>query len=181
MAELGDGSGMQEEESGSKPDVKANGRSSFDAGRRSTTPGMELEGEKERALAQAALSVAEIGELYAHTVAGACMTELGRLAAGDLLEVPPPDTDDELSPPQISLRDIHTISTHIPFVETSRAKIAADMENMILNGLAETVWEFSLLRHHKASADGVHFGENRIKPCSPLHCKRHIIFVSFRR
>lgn len=63
MAELGDGSGIQEEETGPKPDVKVNGRSSFDAGRRSTTPGMELEGEKERALAQAALSVAEIGTL----------------------------------------------------------------------------------------------------------------------
>ncbi|EIM81196.1 uncharacterized protein STEHIDRAFT_86486 [Stereum hirsutum FP-91666 SS1] len=116
MVELGDGSGIQGEESGSKPDVKVNGRSSFDAGRRSTTPGMELEGEKERALAQAALSVAEIG---------------------DLLEVPP-DTDDESSPPRISLRDIQTISAHIPFVEASRTKIAADMENMILNGLAET-------------------------------------------
>lgn len=139
MAELGDWSGIQGEESGSKPDVKVNGRSSFDAGRRSTTPGMELEGEKERALAQAALSVAEIGALEFHANFGACMTEHGRVALGDLLEVPPPDTDDESSPPRISLRDIQTISAHIPFVEASRTKVAADMENMILNGLAETV------------------------------------------
>lgn len=139
MVEIGDGSGIQGEELGSNPDVKVNGRSSFDAGRRSTTPGMELEGEKERALAQAALSVAEIGALEVHTNPGASMAELGRAASGDLLEVPPLDTDDESSPPRISLRDIQTISAHIPFVEASRTKIAADMENMILNGLAETV------------------------------------------
>lgn len=63
MAELRDSSAIQGEYAGPKFDVKVNGRSSFDAGRRSTTPSMELEGEKERALAQAALSVAEIGSL----------------------------------------------------------------------------------------------------------------------
>lgn len=60
MAELGDGI-ESSDGSAKKPEVKVNG-SSIDGGRRSATPGLDHEGEKERTLAQAALSVAEISE-----------------------------------------------------------------------------------------------------------------------
>ena len=49
-----------------KIDGKPNGSIS---GRRSATPGLEVEGEKERTLAQAALSVAELSALLNHRFA----------------------------------------------------------------------------------------------------------------
>ena len=53
MADLGEEGGA----STPRIDGKPNGSLS---GRRSATPGLEIEGEKERTLAQAALSVAEL-------------------------------------------------------------------------------------------------------------------------
>ena len=62
MAELGDGIEAGPER-GTTSETKT-GRPSLDAGRRSATPGLDLEGEKERTLAQAALSVTELCELH---------------------------------------------------------------------------------------------------------------------
>ena len=62
MADLGDGLETAPER-GTGSETKT-GRPSLDSGRRSATPGLDLEGEKERTLAQAALSVTELCEPY---------------------------------------------------------------------------------------------------------------------
>ena len=57
MAEVGDSAGGTTRPKA--PEPKLNGGVSD--GRRSATPGLDYEGEKERSLAQAALTVAELG------------------------------------------------------------------------------------------------------------------------
>ncbi|TFY76638.1 hypothetical protein EWM64_g7374 [Hericium alpestre] len=116
MADVGD-SDKPSDSTEKKAEVKVNGSSPD--GRRSVTPGIELEGEKERALAQAALSVAELKDL--------------------LEDAAPPSSDAEtsVSRSKIPLRGIKAIATHVPFVEFARARITADMENMVMTGLAD--------------------------------------------
>jgi len=57
MAEVGDNAGGTTSRS-KAPDSRVN---SVPDGRRSVTPGLDYEGEKERSLAQAALTIAELG------------------------------------------------------------------------------------------------------------------------
>jgi hypothetical protein len=58
MAEVGDSSSGTTQQP-KVPETKAN--SGTLEGRRSATPGLDYEGEKERSLAQAALTIAELG------------------------------------------------------------------------------------------------------------------------
>lgn len=80
------------------------------------------EDEKERQIAKAALTVAEL---------------IALLDTSD--EYPPEATEgtEQIPPPVsgVSLRSISAVSAQIPFVEDSRAKVTAEMENMILLGL----------------------------------------------
>ncbi|KAI0044340.1 hypothetical protein FA95DRAFT_1497209 [Auriscalpium vulgare] len=117
MADLGDGVDVSEG-SGKTPEVKVNG-SSLDGGRRSATPGLELEGEKERTLSQAALSIAELS---------------------DLMESAPQGDGDDLQPSRsshIPLSSINAIAAQLSFIESARTRITSDMETMVLTGLAE--------------------------------------------
>lgn len=59
MAEVGDSAGGTTSRP-KAPESKVNSGAP-DAGRRSATPGLDYEGEKERSLAQAALTIAELG------------------------------------------------------------------------------------------------------------------------
>ncbi len=62
MSEVGDSAGGATSRS-KAPESKVN--SAVPDGRRSATPGLDYEGEKERSLAQAALTIAELGrEVY---------------------------------------------------------------------------------------------------------------------
>ena len=62
MAEVGDSAGGTTSRT-KGPESKVN--SGVPDGRRSATPGLDYEGEKERSLAQAALTIAELGrEVY---------------------------------------------------------------------------------------------------------------------
>jgi hypothetical protein len=41
--------------------------------------------------------------------------------------------------PNISLRSINAVITHLPAVEAARAKITAEMESMVVQGLKDLV------------------------------------------
>lgn len=66
------------------------------------------------------------------------------------MEAPTERTSDELSNPNnegeledavpnISLRSINAVITHLPAVEAARVKITADMERMVVQGLKDLV------------------------------------------
>ena len=69
--------------------------------------------------------------------------------SGDLLEtsIDVPETILKEDPPQtdavpsvgghIPLRSVNAVATHIPFIESARSKITAEMESMVLEGLAQ--------------------------------------------
>ncbi|KAI0316244.1 Golgi transport complex subunit 5-domain-containing protein [Amylostereum chailletii] len=119
IADLGEESDVPE----GKPEVKVNG-ASLDR-QRSSTPGLDHEGEKERTLAQAALSVAELNDLLETTFEGMSTSETMSS------EGPPSDG-------RISLHSVNAVASHIPFIESVRNKITIDMESMVLVGLTET-------------------------------------------
>ncbi|KAL4267054.1 Conserved oligomeric Golgi complex subunit 5 [Pleurotus pulmonarius] len=79
---------------------------------------LEGEDEKERTIAKAALSIAELVALLD----------------------PPTASPDESS---ISLRSIKAVAAHIPFIEESRDKVTDEMQTMVINGL--TTLDQSLL------------------------------------
>ncbi|KAJ7128889.1 Golgi transport complex subunit 5-domain-containing protein [Mycena crocata] len=85
--------------------------------------GQDPEDEKERTIAKAALSIAELVAL---------------------LDGPPPtsSTEDDpvkdiqgTEPSGIPLRSINAVAAHVPFIEESRTKVMGEMENMVLTGL----------------------------------------------
>lgn len=49
------------------------------------------------------------------------------------------DPSANLAQNQISLQSIAVVFSYIPFIEDSRLKIEADMEQMVMEGLAEAV------------------------------------------
>ncbi|KAI9437572.1 Golgi transport complex subunit 5-domain-containing protein [Lactarius indigo] len=96
-------------------------------GRRSATPGLDYEGERERLLAQAAVTIAELG---------------------DLLEISPdePTATSEEAPPvdvgpsssrHIPLCSIKSVAVYIPFIDSARSKVTVNMESMVLEGLSQ--------------------------------------------
>ncbi|ETW80568.1 hypothetical protein HETIRDRAFT_476235 [Heterobasidion irregulare TC 32-1] len=125
MADLGDGLETAPER-GTASETKT-GRPSLDGGRRSATPALDLEGEKERTLAQAALSVTELSDLLEGSQSGATSDASNDPPAQDL----PPHSR------RISLREVRPVAAHIPFIDSSRARVTADMESMVLTGLTE--------------------------------------------
>lgn len=124
MAEVGDSAGGTTPRS-KVPDSRVN--SGVPDGRRSATPGLDYEGEKERSLAQAALTIAELGDLL----------ETSSDAPEVILEGMHP-ADTRLSPSgHIPLRSINAVAVHIPSIESARSKVTTEMESMVLEGLAQ--------------------------------------------
>ncbi|KAF8972928.1 Golgi transport complex subunit 5-domain-containing protein [Flammula alnicola] len=82
--------------------------------------GKDIEDEKERAIAKAALSIAELGAL---------------------LNAPETQEENELNSPQsenysIPLRSVTVVASHEAFIEDARSVITTEMENMVLSGLS---------------------------------------------
>ena len=103
------------------------------------------EGDKERSIIKAALSIAEI-----------CVSsfrfspELFSVFPDTLVEAPTERTSDDVSNsnneseledvvPNISLRSINAVITHLPAIEAARAMITAEMESMVVQGLKDLV------------------------------------------
>ncbi|KAI0036874.1 Golgi transport complex subunit 5-domain-containing protein [Vararia minispora EC-137] len=140
MAELGDESTPD----ASKPEPQTNGTPAKMSGRRSATPGLEIEGEKERTLAQAALSVAELNDLLETALEGISIQDA------------PETTGDNVAAAdsRISLHSINAVASYIPFVEASHSRITSEMEMMIKTGLADT--NRSLLATSLQTAHNLH-------------------------
>ncbi|KAF9484491.1 hypothetical protein BDN70DRAFT_825599 [Pholiota conissans] len=81
--------------------------------------GKDIEDEKERAIAKAALSVAELGNLLNSSEN---QGENAWSPASDIVPIP--------------LRSIRVVASHEAFIEDVRGIITSEMENMVLSGLA---------------------------------------------
>ncbi|PBK95675.1 hypothetical protein ARMGADRAFT_1164211 [Armillaria gallica] len=81
--------------------------------------GQDLEDGKERTIAKAALSIAELVSLLGGTASW--VSEENR------------KSDDLES--RISLRSVNAIAVYVPYIEDARAKVTSEMENMVLTGL----------------------------------------------
>ncbi|KAK0504962.1 Golgi transport complex subunit 5-domain-containing protein [Armillaria luteobubalina] len=81
--------------------------------------GQDLEDGKERTIAKAALSIAELASLLGGSASW--VSEQNR------------QSDDFES--RISLRSVNAIAVHVPYIEDARAKVTSEMENMVLTGL----------------------------------------------
>ena len=100
--------------------------------------GKDIVDDKERAIAKAALSIAELGSSHSAYAELSVTQSSARLLAG--LETPgecssksPLDTRNS-----IPLRSIR-VFTHETFIEDARSIITNEMENMVLNGLTTLV------------------------------------------
>ncbi|TBU41671.1 Golgi transport complex subunit 5-domain-containing protein [Dichomitus squalens] len=84
---------------------------------RAETPLAENEDEKERAIAKAALTIAELTTLLNPPAVGEASAD--EQSAGD----------------HIPLSSIKAVAAHLPFVDAAHARITSDMEAMVLTGL----------------------------------------------
>jgi hypothetical protein len=77
------------------------------------------------------------------------------VSADTLVEAPVERINDELpssnneqepedAVPNISLRSINAVITHLPAVEVARAKITSEMEGMVVRGLKDLVIVFNI-------------------------------------
>ncbi|KAJ7039234.1 Golgi transport complex subunit 5-domain-containing protein [Mycena alexandri] len=92
--------------------------------------GQDPEDEKERTIAKAALSIAELVALLDGPPTPASSAE--NVPVKSALEGA---TNPEESGTMIPLRAINAVAAHIPFIEEARAKVTSEMEHMVLMGL----------------------------------------------
>ena len=100
--------------------------------------GKDIEDDRERTIAQAALSIAELGSShFAYLKLKVTQSSAGLLAG--------PETSEEYSKSPldmqnfIPLRSIKVVFAHETFIEDARSIITNEMENMALSGLATLV------------------------------------------
>ena len=102
---------------------------------------------KERTIAKAALSIAELGELHlsmsnrnSHTVK---RNPVALLDDPNTEEVDPEDAAGTVSEDRdtnyIPLRFINAVAEHVPLVEEARTNVTAEMQTMVLTGLSTLV------------------------------------------
>lgn len=102
--------------------------------------------EKERTIAKAALSIAELGKLCRVEVFQCYSFFLAvALIDGPGASDPGAKSKTDLDERNFNLRSIHAIAAHIPFIEDARAKVSNEMEYMIVTGLTTLVSTFSLV------------------------------------
>ncbi|KAF5370568.1 hypothetical protein D9758_002084 [Tetrapyrgos nigripes] len=85
---------------------------------------LDPEDEKERTIAKAALSIAELSALL-HGDSG-----------DDSLAKEFPSDSPEPATPSFQIRSIQAVAAHIPFIEDARTKVTNEMEKMVMAGLA---------------------------------------------
>ncbi|KAJ7755714.1 Golgi transport complex subunit 5-domain-containing protein [Mycena maculata] len=92
--------------------------------------GQDPEDEKERTIAKAALSIAE---LVALLDGPAPVSPVDDDAVGNSHAEGTANLDE--SGARIPLRSINAVAAHVPFIEDARTKVTSEMENMVLTGL----------------------------------------------
>ncbi|OJT15902.1 Conserved oligomeric Golgi complex subunit 5 [Trametes pubescens] len=128
LAEMNKADGPEPESTKAKP--QTNGTSTSGPGTRADTPvTLESEDEKERAIAKAALTIAELTALLDATnellTAGA---PRDGQTAGD-------DSGNDAGE-RVPLSSIKAVAAHLPFIDAARSKVTTDMEAMVFTGLA---------------------------------------------
>lgn len=145
---------------------------------------MRIEDEKERAIAKAALSIAELGVLRCriHVSIIICkipVSLLEGLPDESPLTRPPEDDDDTQKSDDaeitqdISLRSINAISTYEPFIQDARIRVTVEMENMVVTGLKTLV---SMI--HRLTRSSTQRPRTKLFLLLPF--KQHIIFEYYR-
>ena len=110
---------------------------------RSISEDVSSEGEKERALAKAALSVSELGEVT--TLDFEYLIDWGTVALldGQSDNNGPQQTDlgtlDSTVEDEIPLRSVNFVINHIPAIEIAQTTITNEMQKMVLSGLEDLV------------------------------------------
>lgn len=134
---------------------KAIGSTSGEGGEKTKISGKQLnntvddgyEGEKERNLAKAALSIAELGRHipFIHSL------EILTIMAASLLDdsMPRPNSPTNSSHESersisddstIPLRSVNAVTAYLPAIDKARAQVTTEMENMVVSGLATMVY-----------------------------------------
>ncbi|KAG2043692.1 Golgi transport complex subunit 5-domain-containing protein [Suillus americanus] len=95
--------------------------------------------DKERIIAKAALTIAELGSLLliVHSHQGALLD--GPEETGDTPGKDSSETDDRTAPAMdslVPLRSVKAAAAHIPFIEEAHSKVTHEMESMIMTGLS---------------------------------------------
>ncbi|KAF9451293.1 hypothetical protein P691DRAFT_773277 [Macrolepiota fuliginosa MF-IS2] len=93
------------------------------------TRGTDIEDEKERAIARAALSIAELVALLEGTPDGNSPAQAEEEDDGV------PTTDDSDAIQDISLQSINVVAAYAPFIQDARTRVTTEMESMVLTGL----------------------------------------------
>ncbi|KAJ6593688.1 Golgi transport complex subunit 5-domain-containing protein [Mycena capillaripes] len=93
--------------------------------------GQDPEDEKERTIAKAALSIAELVALLDGPAPPSSEDDTAKNGHADLEGMSNP----EESGARIPLRSINAVAAHVPFIEDARTKVTSEMENMVLTGL----------------------------------------------
>ncbi|KAJ7497111.1 Golgi transport complex subunit 5-domain-containing protein [Mycena latifolia] len=93
--------------------------------------GQDPEDEKERTIAKAALSIAELVALLDGPEPPASPGETDAVSSAHAVIEP----HSEESGAKVPLRSINAVAAHVPFIEDARTKVTSEMENMVLTGL----------------------------------------------
>uniref|UniRef100_A0A0W0EYP2 Conserved oligomeric Golgi complex subunit 5 n=2 Tax=Moniliophthora roreri TaxID=221103 RepID=A0A0W0EYP2_MONRR len=94
----------------------------------------DIEDEKERTIAKAALSIAELVALLGDPKDTLNNAENGTTDTVDSAQVL--SDVNRNSESKLLLRSVNAVNAFIPFIEESRTKVTSEMENMVLTGLA---------------------------------------------
>ncbi|KAL0956119.1 hypothetical protein HGRIS_002286 [Hohenbuehelia grisea] len=124
--EEGESQGGTDGKKGSKQRPSAARERSLSTMLLTTGPGQDGEDEKERTIAKAALSIAELVSLLDGPSQG---------KIGDATNTPAAAPDENPAEETVSLRSIHAVAAHIPFIEDARNKVTNEMQSMVLSGL----------------------------------------------
>ncbi|KNZ78795.1 Conserved oligomeric Golgi complex subunit 5 [Termitomyces sp. J132] len=96
----------------------------------------DSEDEKERTIAKAALSIAELVSLLDGVDNGKSIGNLsrnGEIVKDSAMRVA--DNDKDVPEQEIPLRSITAVAVHVHFIEEARTKVTNEMESMVLTGL----------------------------------------------
>ncbi|KAG6820510.1 hypothetical protein H0H93_015983 [Arthromyces matolae] len=101
------------------------------------TKPLNVEDDRERIIAKAALSIAELVSLLDGPGDGKdvdYLNEHGEQISD--IECPTLEKENGVQEPDVPLRSISAVAGHVPFIEHAKAKITNEMESMVLSGLA---------------------------------------------
>ncbi|TCD65087.1 hypothetical protein EIP91_003096 [Steccherinum ochraceum] len=118
LAEMDKAEAAEKDNDGAR---KSDGATTIKPSVTSTSITSETEDDRERAIAKAALTIAELSALLDPTSEDSTVES---------------DNAGSTSTSPISLTAINAIAAHLPYIDAARSRITADMESMVINGLA---------------------------------------------